>query len=76
MASIQGPIASPFLKAMEDTLATQMRAYLKAPLLKDAEAKIDEAVEAAVKDMRPRIEAHLRTYDMSAVINIIQERKP
>jgi hypothetical protein len=72
MASVLEPVGDQFLQAMADTLTDDMRRYLKAPLMLLAEEYIDNAVKVAVDEMRPRIEAHLRQYDMTAIINVIQ----
>lgn len=74
MATLSSPIDSPFLTAMRNTLEQQIHAELKGPLMQIAEEQIDLAVQQAVEALRPRVEAHLRQYDMSAEINLVIQR--
>ena len=74
MARIMTPIDSPFLAAMGQTLERQIAAELKGPIMQIAEEQIDRAVQQAVEALRPRVEAHLKHYDMTAEINLVIQR--
>lgn len=76
MASIKPTLESDtFISAMVNTLSDDIRAALKEPLMKQAEAYVDEAVDKALEAIKPHIEAAVNQFDMETTVKFIIERR-
>lgn len=74
MATIKPSDIDPFLAAISATLAYNIRAELKEPLMKQAEAYVDEAVDRAIEAIKPNIEAAVSRFDMTTTVKFIIEK--
>lgn len=60
---------------MVATLSDDIRTALKEPLMREAEAYVDTAVDNAVAALKPRIEAYVDNLELSTTIKILVERR-
>lgn len=73
MADIYAPpfASDPFLDAVQRTLMNDVKAALKDPLMKLAEAEVDAAVDRAATALEAKITAYVNEYEMKNTLEII-----
>jgi len=74
MASVIQIPGEAFVRLVRDALENQVRLGLKEPLMKQAEAMVDNAVDQAVAALKPRIETWINEQYRSLDINILVKR--
>lgn len=71
MGEFHGPAEGYYLNAIRDRITADIKAHLKERVMAIIEPEIDAAINGAIQQLQPHLNAHKHPWDMGAIVNLV-----